>query len=177
MMEPVSWRFLQDRMQGEKKLESSYGPTVKPATVATILPSQDDLQMLVINLSFLSPTSKFLKDQINQITLFLPLGPTQKPSHVSRWRTPGFPPDGSGECRQNCACMCVCVCGTEQGQGRHHVFISVTALHPTSAVQLQESLRGVFAWAGRPPCCVSLNTTWDWIRERWSVSHAHLTVR
>lgn len=41
-------------------------------------------------------------------------------------------------------CVHVCVRGTEQGQGSHHVFISVTALHPTSAVQLQESPRGVF---------------------------------
>lgn len=75
-------------------------------------------------------------------------------------------------------CMHVCVCGTEQGQGRHHVFISVAGLHPTSAVQLPESQRGVLAGVERPLCCcVSLNRTWDRICERWSVSHAHITAQ
>lgn len=47
MMEPVSaGDFLQDRMQGKKKLKSSYGPTIEPAKVATILPSQYDQQMM-----------------------------------------------------------------------------------------------------------------------------------
>lgn len=47
-----------------------------------------------------------------------------------------------------CVCACVCVNvgsvvgAAEQWQGRHHVFISVTTLHPTSAVQLPERLRG-----------------------------------
>ena len=68
-----------------------------------------------------------------------------------RYKPFGFPPDGSegSVCVWVCVCVCECVWvwigvwGTEQWPGRHHVFISVTTLHPTSAIQLQETLRGV----------------------------------
>lgn len=166
------WRFLRDRMQ-EKKLESSYIPTVKPATVATILPSH--LSM------------------INKCWILTCVSSCQLPSS---WKTNNKPDylvssSWSHTATQPCFSMI-------------NPWINATAA--ASADRSVHACMCLWDWAGAssrvyfchgppPHLCglvtgaaegcvctgrktsVLLNRTWVWIVERWSVSHAHLTVQ
>lgn len=138
------WRFLQDCMQEKKKKKN---PHMDPQLNQLQLPQLYHLSMINTCWLLTWASSRQLPSSSKA---------NNKPDYLvsSSWsHTAAQPcfsmidpwiPTWRQQRVQTEVCVHVCVCGTEQRQGSHHVFISVTALHPTSAVQLQESPRGVF---------------------------------
>lgn len=119
----------------KKKLESSYWLTVKTATVTTILPSQSDQQMLVINLSFLSPTSSKTNNRPGYLVSFSWSHTAAQPCF---WIINPWIPPWRQRRAQTEVCMHVCV---SVGLSRNRGVITCLFLSQPSTPPLRSSYR------------------------------------
>lgn len=148
----------------EIKLESSHGPTVNPATVATVLPTQYNRQRLLTWASCHQlPSSSKTRNKPDYLVSSSWSHTAAQPcfSMINPWITP---PMAAATRGQKCACMCASV-GLSWGRG----VITCLFLSRPSTPPLRSSYRrwGVLTVGRRP---LLLNRTWDLICERRSIS-------